>query len=289
MASEGLADTKGREACADRVLCLYIPIEMVFRALGMRIFLSYARVNEGTAAEVQLALRAEGHEVFFDRASLKVGHSFHSHIREQINSADALVFLVSPASARRGSYALTELKFAQQRWPSPAGRILPVLVEPTPLESLPAYLRSVTVLDPVGNMAAEVAAAVSSLGSLATDPTRSSVRVLIHLAGFVDSPERAAFFINITNLGVDRETEVTHVWMETSPRTHVTPDARPLPVRLRPFESWETWIYFDQLPSIPNSEVFELGRVRLSTGEVFASTASAGVPELGFVPGEKPS
>jgi hypothetical protein len=103
----------------------------------------------------------------------------------------------------------------------------------------------------------------------------------MHLACFVDLPERAAFFINVTNLCVERETEVTHVWMETSPRTHVTPHARPLPVRLRPFESWETWIYFDELPSIPDLGVYELARVRLSTGEVFASRQAPASMNLG--------
>lgn len=253
----------------------------------MRIFLSYARVNQSAAADVELALRAEGHEVFLDRASLTAGHGFHAHIREQIDSADALVFLVSPASTLRGSYALTELKFAQERWPSPAGRVLPVLVESTPLEGLPAYLRAVTVLDPVGNVAAETAAAVSKLRSAARKPAGPSVRVLVHIASFVEAPERPAIFINLTNLSVDREVEITHVWMETSPRTHVTSDARPLPVRLRPAESWETWVYFDEFPSIPDPGIYQMARVRLSTGEVMTSTARTEVPELGFVPGAK--
>src|SRR5215213_7008309 len=123
----------------------------------MRIFLSHARINHCVAAEVELALRAEGHDVFLDQPSLRAGQGFHAHIRDQINSTDAVVFLISPASVRPHSYALTELKFAQERWRSPAGRILPVIVEPTRLEDVPPYLRAVTILDPAGNVAAEVA------------------------------------------------------------------------------------------------------------------------------------
>lgn len=253
--------------------------------MHMRLFLSYARTGGRIADEVQLALHAEGHQVFFDRASLSAGQSFHSLIRERISSADALIFLVSPAATRRGSYALTELKLAQQQWPSPAGRILPVMIEPTPSQSLPAYLTSVTVLEPAGNIAAEVAAEVCKLRRAAPNGTRSNVRVLMHLACFVEAPQRPAFFINVTNLRAEGEVEVTHVWMESPPRTHATPDERPLPVRLRPLESWETWIYVDELPSVPGPDTYEMARVRLSTGEVLASKANAAVPETGFVPG----
>jgi hypothetical protein len=107
----------------------------------------------------------------------------------------------------------------------------------------------------------------------------------MHLASFVEAPERAAFFINVTSLRAEGEIEVTHVWIETAPRTHATPDARPLPVRLRPLESWETWIYVDELPSVPGPGIYDIARVRLSTGEILASKANVDVPEIGFVPG----
>jgi len=60
----------------------------------MQVFLSYARAHEDVAAEVSLALRTEGHGVFFDRTSLPAGEGFHRLIREHINAADKLVFLV---------------------------------------------------------------------------------------------------------------------------------------------------------------------------------------------------
>ena len=241
----------------------------------MRIFLSYARTDEHVATEVELALRAEGHEVFLDRSSLRAGQGFHRQIRDEINSTDALV------------YALTELKFAQERWRSPEGRVLPVVVEPTPFEDVPPYLRAVTILDPTGNVAAEIAAAISELGALRAASRISGVRVLMHTAGFDSHHERSAIFVNVTNLFTEQDVEVTHVWMETAPKVFAIPPQRPLPTRLRPQESWETWVYVDQLPPIEAESVYELARVRLSTGEVVASSRNTSVPEFGFVPGDK--
>jgi len=124
----------------------------------MRIFLSYASEDRPRAEEVALALQANGHELFFDRTELEGGEAFHRVIREQIATADRLVFLISPDSMAAGSYCLTELRMARERWPHPRGRVLPVMLEPTPMERVPAYLRSVTILEPEGNVAAEVAA-----------------------------------------------------------------------------------------------------------------------------------
>lgn len=53
--------------------------------------------------------------------------------------------------------------------------------------------------------------------------------------------------------------KVTHVWIETTPKTYVIPPMRLLPTRLRPYESWETWVYFDQLPPIEVDGVYKLG------------------------------
>ena len=72
----------------------------------MRIFLSYSRCEERIAEEVQLALLAEGHSVFFDRSGLPSGETFHATIRQEIAAADVFVFLISPSSVRPGCYAL---------------------------------------------------------------------------------------------------------------------------------------------------------------------------------------
>ncbi len=129
----------------------------------MKLFLSYPSGQRPLAERLTLALEAEGHEVFIDRSELKAGESFHQRLRESIQGADALVFLVTPDSVRAGSYALAELNIAQQHWRRPSGHVLPVIVSPTPMAALPPYLTAVTVLEPRGDAVAETVAAVARL------------------------------------------------------------------------------------------------------------------------------
>jgi hypothetical protein len=126
----------------------------------VRIFLSYASEDRAVAQAVHLALQAEGHDVFFDREDLPPGEEYHLRIRKGIERAQLMVFLVSPAALDAGSYTLNELQIAQHTWKYPAGRVLPVMLRPVPLEALPPYLKAVTFLQPQGNVAAAVASAV---------------------------------------------------------------------------------------------------------------------------------
>jgi hypothetical protein len=107
------------------------------------------------------------------------------------------------------------------------------------------------------------------------------------MAVFEHRPNIPAYFINVSNLFEAHEVEITHVWFETEPRVHVMRADRPLPARLRAFESWETWQDVDGLPIAIRHDAFTLARVRLSTGSVLASTKNIDVPERGFVPGRR--
>jgi hypothetical protein len=129
----------------------------------MDIFLSYAAEQRLVAEEIALALRGEGHSVFFDRSDLPEGDAYNARIREAISACDLLVFLVSPQATAPGRYTLTELAFAADKWPSPAGRVLPVMVQPTEMAAIPAYLRAVVIQRPAGSVAAEVVAAVDRM------------------------------------------------------------------------------------------------------------------------------
>jgi TIR domain len=147
----------------------------------MRIFLSYASERHGVAEGIALALRNAGHAVFLDRDDLPPGSSYDDRIRNAINASDLLVFLVSPESVSDGRYTLTELAFARKRWPSPQHRILPVEIAATPFDTVPNYLKAVTILQPQGNRGAEVAAAVADLGRRRTRwgwPTAGAAAVL---------------------------------------------------------------------------------------------------------------
>lgn len=145
----------------------------------MIVFISYASDRRDDAEQVSLALIGSGHKVFFDRDSLPAGDDYHARIRKSVESSDAFIFLISSSSVAPGCYALTELKYARQKWPDPRQRVLPVMLERTKYEQIPNYLRAVTVLEPEGNVAAEVAAELERWGANAQrtfDPRSSSSR-----------------------------------------------------------------------------------------------------------------
>src|SRR5437588_3430988 len=75
---------------------------------------------------------------------------------------------------------------------------------------------------------------------------RRKVRVLVH-AAFFQGSRVPYYFVNVTNLSRDRDVEVTHVWFDVDPPLPLTLSARPLPVRLRSDESWETWVELGKL------------------------------------------
>ena len=129
----------------------------------MKIFLSYSADDRQIAEEIQLAMVGAGYTVFFDRESLPAGTDYHQRIENAIKNSDFMVFLISETSIKPGSYALTELKFARAKWLHPGSRVLPVRLDRTPWTAMPPYLKSVTVLEPEGNIPAEVVDAVKAL------------------------------------------------------------------------------------------------------------------------------
>jgi hypothetical protein len=130
----------------------------------MHLFLSYAREHQATADAIVLRLRQAGHDVFFDKDDLPPAESYDNQIRQALKDSDGLVFLISPESVAHGRYTLTELGFARERWRNPSGRVLPVMIVPTPYGDIPEYLKAVTVLEPKGNVVAEAAAGAERLG-----------------------------------------------------------------------------------------------------------------------------
>ena len=107
---------------------------------------------------------------------------------------------------------------------------------------------------------------------------------MVHRAILLDNNTQC-YFINAMNLSRDREIEVTHVWFESNPPVHVLNPHRPLPKRLRPEESWETWVEVSHLNQYSDDEVYTLARARLSTGKIVKSKQNRNVPPIGAVPG----
>jgi hypothetical protein len=168
----------------------------------VKIFISYSRKQHRIAESLSVRLLGENHTTFFDVTSLPPGEGYDARIRDAINRADLFVFLISPDSIRTESYAQTELSVAQSRWPNPSGRVLPVVVEPTPLDQVPPYLTAVTVLQPKGNLEAAVLDEVAKIASRQRSRQRrvglviGGVAILVAAYFLVQPPHPPVCYLN---------------------------------------------------------------------------------------------
>jgi len=126
----------------------------------MKIFISYANEDFLVAERLTLSLRERGHIVFLDKDDLPKGKTYNDQIRRAIFSSGLFIFLISPSSVAKGRYTLSELSIVRSKWKNPSGRVLPVIIEDTDIDTIPAYLRLVTFLKPEGDVVADVAHAV---------------------------------------------------------------------------------------------------------------------------------
>ena len=92
-------------------------------------------------------------------------------------------------------------------------------------------------------------------------------------------------FINVVNHSIHRDVEITHVWIEHQGQASILNPERKLPYRLKPEQSWETWIKYSDLPKNIATNVNNLARVKLSNGKVLKSRVNKNVPSAGHVPG----
>jgi len=111
-----------------------------------------------------------------------------------------------------------------------------------------------------------------------------SVKVQCHRAILLPNISEC-YFINVRNASPQRDIEVTHVWIAAASDIHVVNPVRPLPRRLKPDESWETWIELCKLPANIRENAYCLARVRLSNNKVLKSKMNISVPGAGFIPG----
>jgi hypothetical protein len=112
---------------------------------------------------------------------------------------------------------------------------------------------------------------------------RRRLRFTVHRAWLVNS-SRECFFLNATNLSRDREIEITHIWFDSQPQVPVIQPDRPLPKRIRPDETWETWIEVSSIPTEIRNHAHKMARARLSTGKVYRSVLNRSVGPAGEVP-----
>lgn len=133
----------------------------------------------------------------------------------------------------------------------------------------------------IGNSVLQVHVAAAA----AAAPAVATLRLTVHVAQFARTGTPCCF-VNMTNVTAG-PLEVTHVWIEATPPVFPTVPDRPLPKRLEPMESWETWIPLTQLPPhlTGGDGLYTGARARLSTGDVVHSVRNESVPPFGSVPG----
>ena len=153
----------------------------------MKIFLSYASQDAEPAKLIYLALRDQGHTVFFDRADLPAGDEFHNRIRAAIEVSHLFLFLISANAVDTGSYTLTELDIAEKA----NVKLLPVALGKLTVEQLPVALKAVTYLETAGNLPATVAAEVHRI---AADWRRRRLKRIVSTAVVVVAVFAALFY-----------------------------------------------------------------------------------------------
>ena len=114
------------------------------------------------------------------------------------------------------------------------------------------------------------------------------VRFTVHRAFFL-AVGVECYFLNVTNVSSTKEVEITHLYFQDSNNRQipVIQKDRPLPKRLKPDETWETWIRVELIPQSLRTDPYRRARLRLSTGKVIKSRINKNVPQMGEVPGGK--
>jgi hypothetical protein len=127
------------------------------------VFICYASEDEAVGRKLALALRGEGHTVFFAPQALGGSDEYYRAIRDGIAQAEVFVFLLSAASVRPGCFTLSELAEAERKWKRPEGRVLTVALDGAAPATAPAYLQAVTIMIPAGDPVADATNRIAAM------------------------------------------------------------------------------------------------------------------------------
>jgi hypothetical protein len=119
---------------------------------------------------------------------------------------------------------------------------------------------------------------------------RRKVKLTMHRAyhfGYILGASPApCYFVTITNASPKSDVTVTHVWLDLGKtKIHSINAERPLPVRLRYHEPWETWFFEDELPD-DTVDIEWSARCQITPDDkVIRSRPRRNVPDAGMIPG----
>ena len=115
--------------------------------LMTEVFIAYAHEDRATSEQIRNSLRREGFTVWTNTTDIQAGTEFQQVIDRGIEETDNVVYLLSPASVS-SPYCQHELEYAL----SLNKRIIPVLVEATPIEKIPLKLQNLQYIDLTDNV-----------------------------------------------------------------------------------------------------------------------------------------
>ena len=107
-----------------------------------RVFISYSRAEWRHVQDLAKKLRHFGVKTWVDIENLKPGDHWKNAISEALDSSRAMIFCVSPLSID-SPWTSRELQSAEARGLT----IIPVILEPVPIEQLPPQLAEVQIYD----------------------------------------------------------------------------------------------------------------------------------------------
>jgi tetratricopeptide (TPR) repeat protein len=111
----------------------------------IRVFISYSRQDLVAADRFVTALEAEGYKVTIDRRDLPFGEEWLRELTDFIAGSDTVVALVSPAfiASKACNWELGQVRATNKR-------LVPVLIEPVPIEDLPEAIGKIQLLPAQG-------------------------------------------------------------------------------------------------------------------------------------------
>jgi hypothetical protein len=257
-----------------------------------KVFLSYARDDYPVAKRICDALSyIPNISVWFDERNLYVGDAFRDLIRQEIETSDYCVAILSKAYApdRFQHWELQEALRQHQARSGKPGRqpfLLPIFLEdvaiPIPgFETLHRIRYENDGKSVIRSLRSRIKHSFQD-----RETSESKLRCQSHIAWFRGLP-RDAYFLKVANVSNDPFT-ITHVWIEVLDEEWFFeyPNSRPIPTPvIHCGEEWETYFYCDSLPGYPQESYLEKFRIRLSNGQVYRSYKNDNVAGYGKIAG----
>lgn len=105
----------------------------------LQVFISYARRDGRKFADwLERALKLRGFDAYLDRKDIVPGEPWRTRLAELIRTADAVVFVVTPAAV-----ASDVCRWEAEQATEHGKRILPAILKPVPRRLIPAEISAV--------------------------------------------------------------------------------------------------------------------------------------------------